>query len=287
MKYAWIDRQRRRYPVAISCRVLGVSRSGFYEWRGRPPSRRAQHDRQLLGHIRRIHYQARENYGTRKVYKALHAEGIVCGRDRVGRLRQQAGIIAKRRKRFVITTRSKHRYWVAPNLLARDFTAKAPNQVWVGDVTFIPTQAGWLYLAVLMDLHPRKIVGWSMSNRNDQALVTDALKMAARQQRPAAGLIHHTDRGSVYASHDYRRQLKHYRMISSMSRKKDCWDNAVAESFFSTLKNELTWNVTYTNREQARSAIFDYIEVFYNRQRLHETLDYRTPVQVEQAALMA
>lgn len=282
MKYAWIEQQA--FPVAVSCRVLGVSRSGFYEWRGRGPSRRIQTDLRLLGPIRRIHRQSRQAYGTRKIHQALLGEGIACGRDRVGRLRKQAGIITKRRKRFVVTTRSKHRHWIAPNVLNRAFTAAAPNQVWVGDVTFIPTQAGWLYLAILMDLHPRKVVGWSMSNRNDQTLVSDALTMAVARQQPATGLIHHSDRGSVYASQRYRDQLTSHGMISSMSRKKNCWDNAVAESFFSTLKNELTWGVIYRNREQARSAIFEYIEVFYNRQRLHETLGYRTPTQVEQNA---
>jgi transposase InsO family protein len=248
-------------------------------------SLKAWTDQRLLDHIRRVHGQSRESYGTRKVHKALNAAGIDCGRDRIGRLRRQAGIVAKRRQRFIVTTRSKHRHWIAPNLVARNFTAAALNQVWVGGVTFIPTQVGWLYLAMLMDLYPRKVVGWSMSNRNnDQALVNDALEMAVQRQQPAPGLIHHSDRGSVYASQSYRDRVIHYGMTSSMSRKKDCWDNAVAESFFSTLKNELTWGVVYANREQAKSAIFDYIEVFYNRQRLHQSLDYRTPLEVEQTA---
>ena len=286
MKYAWIDCHRQQYPIAMSCRVLDVSRSGFYEWRDRPPSPRQQQDTQLLGHIRRIHRFSRENYGARKVHQALLAEGIACGRDRVSRLRRQARIVAKRRRRFVVTTRSKHRHWIAPNLLNRDFTAQAPNQVWAGDVTFIATRTGWLYLAILLDLHLRKIVGWAMSHRNDQALVVDALQMAVKRQQPGSGLIHHSDRGSTYASQSYRDLLKGYGMISSMSRKKDCWDNAVAESFFSTLKNELVWGSNYANRLEARSAIFEYIEVFYNRQRLHQTLGYRTPLQVEQATAM-
>lgn len=286
MKYAWIDRHRQQYPIAMSCRVLDVSRSGFYEWRDRPPSQRQRQDTQLLGHIRRIHRFSRENYGARKVHQALLAEGIACGRDRVGRLRRQARIVAKRRRRFVVTTRSKHRHWIAPNLLNRDFTAQVPNQVWAGDVTFIATRTGWLYLAILLDLYLRKIVGWAMSHRNDQTLVVDALQMAVERQQPGSGLIHHSDRGSTYASQRYRDLLTGHGMISSMSRKKDCWDNAVAESFFSTLKNELVWGADYANRQEARSAIFEYIEVFYNRQRLHQTLGYRTPLQVEQATAM-
>ena len=284
MKYAWIQSHQQHFPVAVSCRALGVSRSGYYEWLGRPPSTRSLTDQCMLGQIRRIHLASRENYGTRKVHQALMEDGIACGRDRVARLRRQARIVTRRRRRFVITTRSKHRHWIAPNLLNRAFVAQRPNQAWVGDVTFIPTRAGWLYLAVLRALHSRKVVGWAMSHRNDQALVEDALRMAVKARRPMPGLIHHTDRGSTYSSQRYRDLLQANGMQSSMSRKKDCWDNAVAESFFSTVKNELVWGNNYADRQQARSAIFEFIEVFYNRQRLHETLGYRTPLQVDQAA---
>ena len=189
MKYAWIQSHQQHFPVAVSCRALGVSRSGYYEWLGRPPSARSLTDQCVLGQIRRIHLASRENYGTRKVHQALMEDGIACGRDRVARLRRQARIVTRRRRRFVITTRSKHRHWIAPNLLNREFVAQRPNQAWVGDVTFIPTRAGWLYLAVLLDLHSRKVVGWAMSHRNDQALVEDALRMAVKARRPMPGQL--------------------------------------------------------------------------------------------------
>jgi putative transposase len=276
-----MDRHCGEYPVVALCRVLGVSRAGYYDWRARPPSRRAQQDRVLLGHIRRVHARSREHYGAVKCWRQLNAEGHVCGRDRVARLRRTHGIYARRRRRFVVTTRCKRHDWVAPNRLQRNFQALVPNHIWVGDVTFVATRAGGLYLAVLLDLYARKVVGWSMSARNDSQLVVDCLNMAVQQRHPPPGLIHHTDRGSNYASESYRELLYRHGMLSSMSRKRDCWDNAVAESFFSNLKNELTWWTTFPDRDAARSAIFEYIEVFYNRQRLHQTLGYRTPEQTE------
>ncbi len=208
-------------------------------------------------------------------------EGISGGRDRVARLRRQQAIDAKRRKRFVVTTRSKHRDWIAPNRLKRNFTVTQPNQVWVGDVTFVATRQGWLYVAVLVDLYRRKVVGWSLSKNNNGPLVEDALKMAITHRKPKSGLIHHTDRGATYAMQSYRNLVEQQGMISSMSRKKDCWDNAVAESFFANLKNELTYYQTYNTREEAQSAIFEYMEIFYNRQRLYQTLNYQTPEQHE------
>lgn len=240
---------------------------------------REREDRKLLGHIRRVHDQSRQRYGIIKCWKQLISEGIMCGRDRVARLRRAHHIYAKRRRRFVVTTRSKHRYWIAPNRLKRDFTTTAPDQAWVGDVTFIATRQGWLYLAVLLDLYSRKVVGWSMSDKNNGQLVENALKMAITQRQPQPGLIHHTDRGSTYAMQSYRDLLQQHGMLSSMSRKRDCWDNAVAESFFANLKNELTHYQTYPSREEAKTAIFQYMEVFYNRQRLHQTLNYQTPHQ--------
>jgi len=263
------------------CKVLKVSRSGYYDGCNRSESQRSRRDRTLLGHIRRVHDQSRQHYGIVKCWKQLNAEGIACGRDRIARLRREQGIYTMRRKRFVVTTRSKHRYWIAPNRLKRDFTAVSPNRVWVGDVTFIATRSGWLYLSVLLDLYSRKVVGWSMSNSNNGQLVKDALVMAVQHRQPSQGLIHHTDRGSTYAMQSYRDTLSHHGMVSSMSRKRDCWDNAVAESFFANLKNELIYWHNFNSRNEARTAIFDYIEVYYNRQRLHQTLNYQTPEQFE------
>lgn len=281
MKYAYIHQQRSAWPVLAMCRVLQVSRSGYYEWRRRPVSQRQRDDAVLLEHIRRVHQQSRQHYGLVKAWKQLNQDGIVCGRERVARLRRQHDIYARRRRRFVVTTRSKHRYWVAPNRLNREFTVNQPDRVWAGDVTFIATRCGWLYVSVLLDLYSRKVVGWSMSNSNNGQLVQDSLTMAIEQRRPAAGLIHHTDRGATYAMQSYRDTLAQHGMVSSMSRTRDCWDNAVAESFFANLKNELVYWKNFRNREEARSAVFDYIEIFYNRQRLHQTLGYHSPEQFE------
>lgn len=282
MRYAFIKRERIQFTVKGMCRVLKVSRSGFYDWLKREPSKRDIDDAVLLTHIQRVHTQSRQNYGLLKCWKTLKKEGIACSRDRIARLRRSQQIYAKRRKRFVVTTRSKHRHWIAPNRLQRDFTVSCPNRVWVGDVTFISTRQGWLYLAVVLDLFSRKVVGWSMGKSNNGKLVKDALEMAVNQRQPAEGLIHHTDQGSTYAMQSYRGILDQYGMSSSMSRKGDCWDNAVAESFFGSLKNELIYWSNFNDRNQARSAIFDYIEVFYNRQRIHQTNNYRSPVEVEQ-----
>ena len=193
--------------------------------------------------------------------------------------------MAKRRKRFIATTRSKYSKWRAPNLLQRNFTARQPNEVWVGDVTFVPTQQGWLYLAVLIDLYSRQVIGWSMSNRNNTPLVSAALEMAIARRQPAKGLIHHSDQGQTYAAQFYRDLLEENGMMPSMSRKGDCWDNAVAESFFATLEFELIEQQVFPTRDRAKSAIFEFIEVFYNRQRAHQTLDYRTPLEVEQQVI--
>ena len=284
MKYAFIESHRAYHAITRMCRVLGVSTSGYYDWVRRPASRRQQFDRYLLGHIRRVHTQSRQHYGILKCWRQLNRDGIECGRDQVARLRREHGIFSKRRRRYVVTTRSKHRRWIAPNRLQRDFTTQRPNAVWVGDVTFIHTRRGWLYLAVLLDLYSRKVVGWSMRHRNDGQLVLDCLEMAIQQRRPPPGLIHHSDQGSSYAMQSYRERLAERAMLSSMSRKRDCWDNAVAESFFSNIKNELTYWRIFADRDEARSAIFDYIEVFYNRQRLHQTLNYVTPEEYEISA---
>lgn len=281
MKYAFMREHQNEFRLRSMCRVLEVSASGYYAWRGRPESPRARQDLDLVQNIQRIHNSSKQAYGTLKVHRALRDEGIVCGKHRIARLRRLHGIQTRRRRRFRITTHSKHQRWIAPNLLQRCFTAPAPDRVWVGDVTFIETRGGWLYLAVLLDLYSRKVVGWSMGDRNDLKMVQAALQMAIEHRQPAPGLIHHTDRGILYAAKDYRALMSDYGMAPSMSRKKDCWDNAVAESFFATLKNELLYGRDYRTRDQARAEVFEYIEVFYNRQRMHQTLGYRSPLAFE------
>lgn len=261
------------------CKHLHVSRSGYYHWLSRPESRRKQEDKLLTQHILNFHYRYHEAYGTRKIWTLLNKHNVICGRDRVARLRRAANIETRRRKRFKITTHSKYTLWIAPNRLARQFTVDKPNRVWVGDVTFISTREGWLYLAVMLDLFSRRVVGWSMSDRNNEKLVTAALQMAIDERSPSEGLIHHTDRGNLYAAHGYRALQEKYGLIPSMSRKGDCYDNAVAESFFASLKNEVVYFKHYNTRQEAKSDIFRYIEIFYNRQRLHQTLGYQTPIQ--------
>ena len=273
------------YEVRRMCRALKVSSSGYYAWKVRSPSKRAIFDRYLVSRIREIHRDTRENYGSIKTWQALKAKGIVCGKNRIARLRRIHGIQAKRRKRFKITTLSKNTEWIAPNLLNRCFQTTHPNQVWVGDVTFIATRAGWLYLAVVLDLYSRKVIGWAMSELINKELAVRALSMALEKRRPDAGLIHHTDRGSIYGSDEYRRQLEQSGLVPSMSRKGDCYDNAVAESFFSTLKNELLYGQHFLSREHARSEIFKFLEIFYNRQRIHQSLNYVTPEMAEAAVL--
>jgi len=267
------------------CRVLKVSASGYYGWVIRPPSERSEANKQLLRQIERIHKEFREAYGSLKTWKALNDQGIKCGKHRVAGLRRMNGIETKRRRRFKVTTRSKDMQWIAPNQLNRCFWADRPNKVWVGDVTAIATRMGWLYLAVMLDLYSRKIIGWSMSNRIDKQLVLDALDMALVRRQPESEVLHHTDRGAIYASDEYRAKLSYNRLSSSMSRKGDCYDNAVAESFFSTLNNELILGDIYESRDRARAEIFEYIEIFYNRQRIHRSLNYLTPEKMEMSVV--
>ena len=281
MKYAFIDEQRRSHRVRRLCHVLGVSRSGYYDWMQRGPSARAQGDRQLLEQIRRVHREHRGHSGALKTWRVLRSQDVDCGKHRVARLRREHDIVARRRRRFVLTTRSKRTHWQAPNLLERNLRVDQPKRAWVGDVTFVPTRQGWLYLSVLIDLYSRQVVGWSMHKRNDVELALAALDMALTGRCPQAGLIHHTDQGAVYAAKTYQQRLQGAQLVPSMSRKGDCWDNAVAESFFATLEFELIERRTFATRANAQSAIFEFIEVFYNRQRAHQTLAYKTPIQVE------
>ena len=265
------------------CRVLRVSRSGFYAWRARPVAARTNANARLLRRIRDIHARSRENYGAVKTWRALLEGGEPCGLNRVARLRQAHGIVAKRMRRFRQASAARHSEPAAPNLLDRCFTVAAPDRTWVGDITFVPTGEGWLYLAVVLDLHSRRVVGWAMHERINQPLVLEALTMAIQQRRPAPGLVHHSDRGQLYGASAYRAVLHTHGMIVSQSRKGNCYDNAVVESFFSSLKNELVWHCRFHTRDEARRAIFDYIECFYNRHRMHETLDYVSPVRYEES----
>jgi len=284
VRYRFIQQHHQQFPIVAMCRTLRVSASGYYEWRDRPQSLRAAENRRLLAQIKATHVRSRRTYGRRRVHAQLRAQGVPCSRNRVARLMRSQGLRAVGRRRFRATTDSRHRFPVAPNLLARDFTATAPNQVWVSDITYLPSEEGWLYLATVMDLWSRRIVGWAMEPSLHRRLTLGALEMAISQRHPEPGLIHHSDRGSQYACDDYQATLETQRMIPSMSRKGDCWDNAPMESFYSTLKCELTHLWKRQPREQARREVFDYLEVFYNRQRLHSSLGYQAPAAFELSA---
>ena len=282
MKYGFVKRHDREFSVKRMCQVLRVSRSGYYDWLVRPECTRAVQARQLLVHIRRVHAEARQAYGAKKTWEELNDQGIACGKHQVARLRKENGIEARRKRRFRLTVENHSTAPAAPNLVQRRFLVTQPDRVWVGDMTFIRTRAGFLYLAVLLDLYARRVVGWSMNDRPDLVLVMGALDMALEQRQPKQGLIHHTDQGPIYAAKLYRERMQAHGLLPSMSAKGDCYDNAVAESFFSNLKNELVHHCDFVSREAARAAIFDYIEVFYNRKRLHQTLGYVSPMKFEE-----
>jgi putative transposase len=287
MRYPFIDVEKALYPVVVLCRTMRVSRSGFYTWKDRPPSLRAREDTRLRTSIRVIHAQSRQTYGSSRILKALRNAGERIGLHRVERLRRAEQLRTCYKRRYRITTQSDHAYPVAENVLAREFTPEAPNRVWAGDITYVATAEGWLYLAVVLDLYSRRVIGWSMGPRLHSTLVQEALSMAVKQRRHADTVLHHSDRGVQYASADFQALLSGQRMICSMSRKGNCWDNAVVESFFKTLKVECLYRQRIQTREQARQMIFEYIEVFYNRQRLHSTLDYQSPAAYEEKYLAA
>ena len=267
------------------CRVLSVSRSGLYQWRSRPrKSRRALEDERLSVEIARIHKTSRESYGSPRVHEQLRREGERIGKKRVERLMRQQRLRGRIRRRFQTTTESDHALPVAPNLLDRQFDVDGPDRVWAGDITYIWTGTGWCYLAVILDLYSRMVVGWSLATHMRTKLVADALEMALGWRSPAPGCMHHSDRGSQYASKEFRAHLEHLEIEVSMSRRGNCWDNAVVESFFGTLKQELVHHVRWANQQEARADIHDYIEVFYNRQRLHSSLGYRTPAEFDAQA---
>jgi putative transposase len=281
MKYRFIEQHRKQYSVSRLCLMLGIKRSSFYAWKKRKPSLREKDNQALIEHIRRIHKKYRKTYGSPRMYIQLKKEEIPCSKKRVARLMRQDRLKGQRKYRKVNTTNSNHSFPVAPNVLNREFQAEKPNQKWVGDITYIPTDEGWLYLAGILDLFSRKIVGWATSDIIDAALVENALRMALYQREPSKGLLHHSDRGSQYASHQIRDILAANQILVSMSGKGNCYDNAVMESFWGTLKNEWVNYQKYQTRSQARTDIFSYIEGFYNTVRLHSTLGYLSPAEFE------
>jgi putative transposase len=281
MRYQFIHAHRTTYGLTRLCAALAVSRSGYYAWCGRPESARSRMDRQLLTAIRHVHVRTRARYGALKTWRALLAAGLRCGRHRVARLRRLQGLIAQRTRRFRRVTDERVLPPPAPYLLGTRGPVARVNTVWVGDLTAIATRAGWLHLAVILDLYSRRVVGWAMSPKSDQHVTVTALRMALESRRPRPGLLHHTDQGPQYMSLLYRAMLVAHGVTVSMSRKGNCYDNAAMESFFSTLKNELIHDRDYRSREEAQTEIFEYIEFFYNRQRLHQSLDYVSPVQFE------
>jgi len=283
VRYQFIANHQEHYPVQLMCDILEVSRSGYYDWVDRPLSRQARRRAALAVHVKVAFQGSRQTYGSPRIHQELRAQGVSCGRHRVARLMRTHQIRAKGKRRFVITTHSNHSEPVHENILDRQFTASAPNQRWASDITYLWTREGWLYLAVVLDLFSRRVVGWSMQERMHTSLVSDALTMALAARRPTRGLLHHSDRGSQYASGDYQDQLQQHGINCSMSRKGNCWDNAVVESFFSTLKWELLSDQPVGSRSEVRSLVFEYIEVWYNRKRRHSTLGYISPAQFEQS----
>ena len=281
MRFQWIKKHRRSYPLARMCRVLQVSASGFYDWSDRKPSPRQQRRDKIAQAAARSHFESNRIYGYRKVWEDLQEQKMNCCPETVRRVLRDVGLRSRTKRKFVVTTDSNHNQPVAENLLERDFTATAPNQKWLTDITYISTQEGWLYLAAVLDVFSRKVVGWSMSERIDTELVKSALQMATTQRLPEPGLLHHSDRGVQYASDAYQQVLDDLEIVCSMSRKGDCWDNAMMESFFGSLKTEWVYGKNYQTREEAKQDLFKYIEMFYNRQRRHASLGYVSPVEFE------
>jgi len=287
VRFAFIQAEKAHFPVTVLCQALGVSRAGFYAWATRPASARVQADRCLAVEIAAIHAESRRRYGSPRVHAELRARGHRTGRKRVGRLMHAGGLAARRRRPFRVTTDSAHARPVAPNLLARQFAPGTPQRGWVTDITFIATGEGWLYLAVILDLFSRRVLGWALSERLTSPLPLEALRMALARRRPAPGLLHHSDRGTQYVGTAYQGLLARHGIVISMSRRGNCWDNAVAESFFATLKVELVHGASWPTREHARRAIAEYIELFYNPQRRHSSLGYLSPIAFERQAAKA
>lgn len=287
MKYRFMDRYRSEFRVERMCKVLGVSRSGYYGWRKRPCSRRHRENEQVLMEIKESHERSKGTYGSPRVTADIRAKGIRCGKNRVARIMRKNGIASRSRRKFKATTHSKHNLPVAENLLEQKFVAEGPNKVWASDITYIQTLEGWLYVVVVLDVSSRRVVGWAMSDRLTAEFVIRALSQAIGGRRPASGLIFHSDRGIQYACTAFKDILNQYGFIQSMNRRGNCYDNALVESFFHTLKTEHVYHHRYTTRAEARQSIFEYIEMFYNRVRRHSTLGYRSPVSFEQEAMVA
>jgi putative transposase len=287
MRYRVIQKHDRRYPIRLMCRALTVSPAGYYAWAGRPESDRSVYNRTLLSAIRMIHQESRETYGSPSIWDALIKRGHRVGENRIARLMRVEGIRAKTVKKWRATTDSGHTWPVVTNTLNRQFQIEQPNRVWAGDITYVWTTEGWLYLAVVLDLYSRTVIGWAMGHRLTVDLAERALTMAVANRKPTAGLLHHSDRGSQYAATSYQRLLGEHGITSSMSRKGNCWDNACVESFFGTLKRELVYHRHYATRDEATLDIFEYIEVFYNRRRRHSTLGYDSPAEYEARTAVA
>ena len=282
MKYAWIKGHRKQFPVTVMCRALKVSTSGYYDSVKRNPCPQLVRHSSIAQLAAVSYFESRRIYGHRKVHEDLIAEGVVCCKETVRRIMRDIGLFSRIKRKFVVTTNSEHALAIAENILNRNFTAKRPDQKWAADITYIPTKMGWLYLAVVMDLFSRRIVGWSMSDTIDSMLVQSAMKMALDGRKPEAGLIHHSDRGVQYASGDFQKLLEDNKAVCSMSRKGNCWDNACVESFFGNLKAEWVKEKIYESFEDGQKDIFNYIEVFYNRKRRHASLGYVSPVVYEE-----
>ena len=285
MRYAFIDQHRDSYPLQMLCTALQVSDSGFASWQRSDGPKQWLSDEALLKRIREIHEETKAAYGSPRIYQELKGCGIPVSKGRVERLMREHGLRGRHKRRFKATTDSKHTLPVAPNRLEQNFETERPDQAWTADITYIATAEGWLYLAIVLDLYSRQIVGWAMRERMTKELVIDALRMAWFRRRPPPGLIHHSDRGSQYCSHDFQKQLATYGMLASMSRKGNCWDNATSESFFNSLKNERVHGSRYETRDEARADLFEYIEVFYNRSRRHSALGGQSPAAVYEAWL--
>jgi putative transposase len=284
VRYACIKQHVGEHAVGLMCRVLEVSTSGYFAWRTRAPSARAVSNERLTLEIRAVHKRSRQTYGSPRMHPELKAGGHSASLNRVARVMRANGICVKQRRKYVVTTDSAHDHPIADNVLSRQFSVAEnpkPDRTWVSDITYIPTREGWLYLAVILDLSSRRVVGWCMKHTLDRSLALDALYMALALRVAYPGLVFHTDRGSQYASADHRALLSAHGMTCSMSRKGDCWDNAVSESFFATLKGELVDAADWGTREEARAAIFEYIEVWYNRERRHSSIGYVSPVEYE------
>jgi len=284
MRFALIEAKKAQFPISVLCSVLKVRRSGYYAWLCRGASVRELDDQRLTVEIRAVFHENKRRYGSPRVCRELRARGKRVCRHRVARLMREQQLRARARRKFVRTTDSAHAMATPPNLLRRDFHTAKPDRVWAGDVTYLPTREGWLYLAVLLDLYSRRVVGWAMSEHNDEALTLAALQMALDQRQPEPGLLHHTDRGTTYASGTYQDMLARHGIVCSMSRKGDCWDNAVVESFFSTLDNECEQAEMFPSRSVARREVSEYILGYYNPRRLHSYLGYVSPMEFERAA---